>query len=102
MKPEVKKQILLATADTPTGPFEVQEIVSHVNWTEGPTALKIDDAWLLYYECYTKGYFGVMRSTDLKNWENITEKLTMPTHARHGTAFRVDSAIITRLLEVQP
>lgn len=102
LKPEAKKHILLATADNPRGPFEVRGVASHVNWTEGPTALKVGDAWLLYYDCYTKNHFGVVRSTDLKTWENLTDKLTMPTNARHGTTLRIDAATLQKLLEVKP
>ncbi|MDR2439031.1 MAG: glycoside hydrolase family 43 protein [Planctomycetaceae bacterium] len=102
LKPEAKKNILLAIGLSPAGPFEVQGVISHTNWVEGPTALNINNEWFLYYDCYTKDHFGAVKSKDLKIWENITNKLCFPIHARHGTTFEVDQEILKKLLEVRP
>ncbi|MDR2116419.1 MAG: glycoside hydrolase family 43 protein [Planctomycetaceae bacterium] len=102
LKPEVKKNILLAIGSSPVGPFEVQDVISHTNWVEGPTALKIGNEWFVYYDCYTKDHFGAVKSKDLKIWENITDKLCFPIHARHGTTFEVDQKILQKLLDLRP
>jgi hypothetical protein len=102
LKPEVKKNILLAIGSSPVGPFEVQGVISHTNWVEGPAPLKINNEWFVYYDCYTKHHFGAVKSKDLKIWENSTNKLCFPIHARHGTAFEVDQEILQKLLEVRP
>jgi hypothetical protein len=102
LKPEAKKNILLAIGTSPVGAFEVQGVISHMNWVEGPTALKKGDEWFVYYDCYTKHHFGAIRSRGLKNWENITDKVSFPPDARHGTTFEIDSAILQKLLEVKP
>lgn len=102
LKPQEKKNILLAVGKSPTGPFQVQGVVSHANWVEGPTVLKIGDDWILYYDCYTKKHYGAVRSSDLKNWENVTDRLTVPKGMRHGTTFEVDNAILEKLLELKP
>ncbi|MDR0337641.1 MAG: glycoside hydrolase family 43 protein [Planctomycetaceae bacterium] len=102
LKPEAKKDILLAIGSTPVGPFEVQGVISHTNWVEGPAALKIGNELFVYYDCYTKQHFGAVKSKDLKTWENITNKLCFPVHTRHGTAFEIDSEILQKLLDVRP
>ncbi|MDR1963006.1 MAG: hypothetical protein LBQ50_04450 [Planctomycetaceae bacterium] len=101
LKPEAKKNILLAIGSSPTGPFEVQGVISHTNWVEGSTALKIGNKWFVYYDCYTKHHFGVVQSLDLKNWQNKTDKLCFPIHARHGTTFEVEPETLQKLLEVR-
>lgn len=94
LKPEAKKHILVAVSDSPIGPFDVIGVASHINWSEGPAAIRIAQGanayWYLYYDCYTKHHFGAVRSKDLRNWENLTDKLSMPQQARHGTVFEVD------------
>lgn len=60
------------------------------NQTEGPSLLKIDDTWFLYYDAYTAGYLGVATSTDPTNpnsWVNRTTQSTQPVGptAHHGT-----------------
>ena len=102
LKPEAKKNILLGIGSSPIGPFEGQGVISHMNWVEGPTALKVGDSWIVYYDCYAKKHYGAVRSKDLKNWENITDKLAFPINARHGTAFEIDETLLKKLLEVRP
>ncbi|GHT19270.1 hypothetical protein FACS1894189_7990 [Planctomycetales bacterium] len=97
LRPEPKKNILLAVGSSPTGPFEVQGGISPTNWAEGPSALNIDGTWYVYFDLYRKGHFGAIRSKDLKTWENITEKLCMPVHSRHGTMFEVDAEILKKM-----
>ncbi|GHT10776.1 hypothetical protein FACS1894170_03460 [Planctomycetales bacterium] len=97
LRPEPKKNILLAIGASPTGPFEVQGSVSTTNWAEGPSALNIDGMWYVYADLYRKGHFGAIRSKDLKTWETITEKLCMPAQSRHGTMFEVDAEILKKM-----
>lgn len=96
LKPE-RKTINLATAKSPEGPFEVLGEVAHTNWVEGPTAIKIGDFWYLYYDCYRMNRYGLVRSKDLKNWENLTDSLHFIKNARHGTILRVSSEELEKL-----
>jgi beta-xylosidase len=97
LRPEAKKNILLAIGSSPTGPFEVQGNISPTNWAEGPSALNIDGTWYVYFDLYSKGHFGAVRSKDLKTWEDITDKLSMPAKSRHGTMFEVDVEILKKM-----
>lgn len=99
LTPEAKKHILLATAATPEGPFNVCEVISHTNWVEGPSALNINGSWFVYYDCYTKHCYGAVCSKDLKHWENVTDKIHFPADARHGTCFEVEPAVLQKLHE---
>ncbi|MGL6226472.1 MAG: glycoside hydrolase family 43 protein [Thermoguttaceae bacterium] len=102
LTPEPKKTINLGIGKSPTGPFDLKGEVGHTSWIEGPSALKIGDYWYLYYDCYTKGHYGAVRSSDLKNWENITDLTRFPRKARHGTTFKVSPMILDELLKLQP
>jgi len=67
-------------------------------WVEGPTTLKIDDTWYLYYDAYTQHHYAGLKSTDLKTWQDITDQLHFPKGTRHGTAFEVSQSVLDRLL----
>jgi pectate lyase, PelA/Pel-15E family len=47
---------------------------------------------------YRDKRYGAVKSADLKNWETVTDKLSMPAGARHGTVFTVSDAVLARLL----
>jgi PelA/Pel-15E family pectate lyase len=47
---------------------------------------------------YRDKRYGAVKSADLKNWETVTDKLSMPAGARHGTVFTVSDAVLSRLL----
>jgi hypothetical protein len=86
---------------SPTGPFVVQKVVSHTDWVKGPSVLRIGGDWYLYYDCYGKRHFGAVRSNDLNNWTNITEKLCFPTNARQGTIIEIDKETLKNLLKLK-
>ncbi len=67
------------------------------DWVEGPTVLRVGNTWRLYFDCYTKGHFGAAESTDGTTWKDITEKVSFPKGARHGTAFAVSREILEGL-----
>jgi PelA/Pel-15E family pectate lyase len=47
---------------------------------------------------YRDKRYGAVKSADLKNWATVTDKLSMPAGARHGTVFTVSDVVLTRLL----
>lgn len=98
--PVAQKNIRVAWGESPAGPFGPASDPISADWVEGPTALRIDGVWHLYYDGYTRGRMEGRRSRDLQNWENITEKLNFPRGARHGTAFEVEPAFLEQLLEL--
>ena len=94
-----QKNIKIAIAEKPSGPFgPASEPITSKYWAEGPTALKIGDYWHVYFDKYSEGHYGVIRSKDLKTWEDISDQLTYPKGMRHGTAFAVSSDIAKKLL----
>ena len=59
-------------------------------WAEGPTALKRGKEWIVYFDKYTQGSYGAVRSEDNgKTWTDISDKLTMPKGLRHGTVVAI-------------
>ncbi|HWA24195.1 MAG TPA: glycoside hydrolase family 43 protein [Lacunisphaera sp.] len=71
-------------------------------WVEGPTALKIGDEYLVYFEAYMKKHYCAMRSKDLKTWEDVTDRVEFlfpgtPERMKHGSVMPVPRALIEAL-----
>ena len=93
-----QKNIRLSTGPTAQGPWTTDNPIIvgpysaiEGNATEGPSLLKIDDTWYLYYDAYGAGYMGVATTTDpdptnASSWVNMTTQSTMPS-GHHGTVF---------------
>jgi hypothetical protein len=69
-------------------------------WAEGPSAVKIDGRWFVYFDKYRKHRYGLVVSRDLANWTDQSEKLRMPKGIRHGTVFRVPEEVARGLLDL--
>jgi beta-xylosidase len=96
-----KKNIRFATSENADGPYGPASEPISPNWVEGPTAVKIGDEWIVYFDEYTRGRYGAVKSKDLKHWESITDKPSLPEGARHGTIFTVTDAVLAKLLELR-
>jgi beta-xylosidase len=91
--PVARKHIRMAWAEKPEGPWGPSGPAISPDWVEGPTALRVGEAWLLYYDAYTRGRFEGLTSKDLESWESIDARISFPRGARHGTAFAVPSEV---------
>ncbi len=58
-------------------------------WAEGPTAIKKGANWIVYFDKYTQHKYGAVISSDLQHWTDISDKVSFPPGARHGTVFTV-------------
>jgi len=101
--PRPMKNLRLATADDIAGPYAVdtQPVTPPGSWGEGPTALHAGNLTYLYFDAYTKHHYAALRSSDLRNWEDVTPQLIMPKGIRHGTAFAVSADVLKRLLDMK-
>ena len=94
-----KKNIRLATAASPTGPWSTAApAVTGAYWVEGPSAVRMDGVWHVYFDKYMEGKYGVVLSQDLTHWADASDRLSMPPGARHGTVFEVPASVAQGLL----
>jgi hypothetical protein len=97
-KPE--KNIRIALGDRAEGPYGPPgEPITGDYWAEGPTAIKINGKWFVYFDKYTEHKYGLVTSADLKTWTDESDKLAMPAGVRHGTVFAVRDQVIAKLLK---
>lgn len=96
-----QKNIRIAYADKLTGPYsEPSAPITGDYWAEGPTFLDLGSKYYLYFDRYMEGRFGVVRSTDMKVWEDISDSLKMPEGIRHGSVLKVTGKELDRLLDL--
>ena len=57
-------------------------------WAEGPTTLKINGQWIVYFDKYRDHKYGAIQSQDLINWTDISDKISLPKGIRHGSIFK--------------
>lgn len=98
-----EKNIRLTSSKFAEGPYptEVSQKITGNYWAEGPTALVLGEYVYVYFDKYTEHCYGAVRSKNLKNWEDVSDNITFPKGARHGTAFKVTKRIFEKLIQQQ-
>lgn len=93
-----EKNIRIAKAKRITGPYrKASAPITGKYWAEGPTALKINGNWMVYFDKYRDHRYGVLSSKNMKNWKEISDHLSMPPGIRHGTVFSISANAFNRL-----
>ena len=93
------KNIRIAYSDNAEGPYSSpSEPISGDYWAEGPTVIKIKEKWHVYFDKYRLGSYGLIVSSDLENWTDVSDQLKFPKGLRHGTVFQVQESILKKLL----
>lgn len=93
-----RKNIRVAESSALSGPYSAAgEPITGDYWAEGPTILRLDNKWLVYFDKYTQHKMGAVMSTDLENWTDISDKISFPEGMRHGTIFKVTKAEFHKL-----
>lgn len=92
----LKKNIRIASAASPTGPFGSLSPPLTEHWTEGPTAIWLGDRYRIYFDCYRAKRYGAIESTNLVRWAPVRD-LHMPAGARHGTVVPISWPLFLRL-----
>ena len=51
----------------------------------------------MYFDKHELDAIGMVRSTDLVHWEDVSAGVHLPAHARHGCILAVPRELIARL-----
>ena len=96
--PVTQKNIRLVRGRTPEGPWDpVSPPLTGNYWAEGPAAIKVGDEYRVYFDKHMLDFIGLVRSRDLKTWEDVSDRVTFPPQARHGCILAVPRAVVERL-----
>ncbi|WP_207424025.1 glycoside hydrolase family 43 protein [Desertivirga brevis] len=97
----VQKNIKMAFADNLTGPYtKASAPITKNYWAEGPTVLKSQDEWIVYFDKYRDHKYGAISSKDLESWEDISGKISLPAGIRHGSIFKISKKELKKLKQL--
>lgn len=95
----VEKNIRVALSKKIEGPYSKPGAPITGNyWAEGPTAIKINGQWVVYFDKYTSHKYGAVASPDLLHWMDISDKTSFPPGLRHGTVLKISGQEFEKML----
>lgn len=97
-KTPVKKDLRIARSAKAEGPYRDVSAPISIHWVEGPSAVRIGEEFLVYFDHYTAPqYYGALRSSDLVHWKDVSSEVHFPKGTRHGTVLRVSQEFLATL-----
>ena len=103
LTPKTEKNIRLIRGPSLDGPWsEPSPPLTGNYWAEGPSVLKVGDEWRVYFDKHMLNAIGLVVSKDLKTWTDVSDKVSFPKDARHGTVLVVPGKIVAGWLARKP
>ena len=96
-----ERDIKVAYAKTPYGPWSKASEPFTGKMMEGPTTVKVKGGWLIYYDRYQLYDFGAHFTKDFVTFEDVSNKVSVPKLHKHGTIFEADETILKGLLNAK-
>jgi hypothetical protein len=93
------RNIKVAFGKDPLGPYTKPSEAFTPGFTEGPSAIKVKDDYLVYYDQYREKIYGAQKTKDFISFTDITTQVSIPEGHKHGTAFKVKKKILNGLLK---
>jgi len=91
------RNLKVAYSDNPLGPYQNVSETFSPKLTEGPTVIKKDGKYLIYYDAYGDKKYTTLSTVDFKKFDDISSSTTIPEGHKHGTVIRVKKKIIENL-----
>jgi sucrose-6-phosphate hydrolase SacC (GH32 family) len=92
--------IKVAFAESPLGPYKNVSAAFTEKFTEGPSAIKVPDGWLIYFDAYRKKTYDAVWTKDFISFQNANDKVTIPQGPqghKHGTIVTVKKKVVKKL-----
>lgn len=93
-----ERNLKVAFANNPLGPWKNISKPFSDNFTEGPSVVKLKDEWLIYYDSYRKKIYEASVTKDFTHFGNVTTKVSVPEGHKHGTIISVKRKFIKQLI----
>lgn len=94
-----ERNLKVAFGKTALGPFGKASEAFTPTYSEGPTTLKKQGKYLIYYDWYRDGRFGAAGTKDFKHFENLTDQIDIPKGHKHGTILPVTRRFLKALIK---
>jgi hypothetical protein len=97
LTPPEKNIRLVVSKDLFSGFSKPGKPITGKYWAEGPSAVKLDGKWIVYFDKYKLRQMGAVRSADLDTWEDISDLVKFPAGTQHGSAFKAPASVVDKL-----
>jgi hypothetical protein len=94
-----ERDIKVAFANNPLGPWTDISRPFTEKFTEGPAVAKVKDGYLIYYDVYQKKRYGASFTKDFKSFVNADSLISVPDGHKHGTVFKTNIKVLNGLLK---
>jgi hypothetical protein len=92
------RNIKVAFAGNPLGPYSKASEPFSPLFTEGPTVAKVKDDYIIYYDQYREKIYGAMKTKDFKTFTDVTKEVSLPQGHKHGTVFSIQASKLKKLI----
>jgi hypothetical protein len=93
------RNIRVAFAKSPLGPWENVSEPFTPMYTEGPTVAKVGDDYLIYFDSYRDKKYGAVKTRDFKTFTDASSEISLPEGHKHGTIIKVKRKVIDKILK---
>ena len=62
--------------------------------------MKLRKEWLIYFDSYQKKIYEAVRTTDFKEFRNVTTEVQVPEGHKHGTIVPVKRKTVRQLIKM--
>jgi hypothetical protein len=92
-----ERNLKIATAHDPRGPWSSAGPAFTEKLTEGPATVRVKEGWIVYYDRYGNKDFGAAFTKDFKTFEDWSQKVSIPPLHKHGTIFKAKPCVVKEL-----
>jgi hypothetical protein len=98
------QNIRMARSSSRYGPFgDISEPITGQGpgkWhNEGPCAVKHQGEYYVFYDHHSgQTYFGATKSSDLKHWTDVSDKMNFPKGLKHGSIIKMPRQLVANLI----
>jgi hypothetical protein len=91
------RNLKVAFSESPHGPWKDISGAFTGFLTEGPSLIKPDEDWLIYYDAYGDHSYKASKTRDFINFADATGEISIPKGHKHGTIFKANQKILIQL-----
>lgn len=91
-----ERDLKVAFATRPTGPYANCSAAITGHLTEGPATVRIGNEWFIYYDNYGEKKYNALKTTDFKQF--TTQEIVIPSGHKHGTIFKTSGKNLHKLM----
>jgi hypothetical protein len=94
------RNLKVAFGNDALGPYKDVSEAFTGKFTEGPTVVKVNDGWLIYYDVYEDKKYSAVKTKDFRTFTDVSDQVDVPKGHKHGTIFRATEKVLEDLKQV--